>query len=208
MTSSNHLEIETPTLKLIAIADKFKVRSLAGTVLDNPRFPVWAGASKPHQHHYGKGGLAQHVLEVCELCLQTNNYFDKIGQIPGIAYKAVDPCKLFLAALFHDAGKMWDYEPVDSEYKEWKGNDHRLLIHHISRSALLWHEASKNEDWKPVDQDEVLHCILSHHGQKEWGSPVQPRTRMAWMLHLCDGISARIDDCDKRIPFSTDPLIK
>jgi hypothetical protein len=29
-------------------------------------------------------------------------------------------------------------------------------------------------------------------------SPVTPVSRMAWILHLADMLSARVDDCDKR----------
>jgi 3'-5' exoribonuclease len=180
----------TPTQKLFIIAGKLDVVEISNYVLDDWRFPIWSGSSKPYKHHYGKGGLAQHVLEVCELCLQNNEYF--------CTDTMVDSKKLFLAALFHDAGKMWDYKPIDVFNKDWMAVDHKFLIHHISRSAILWSEASTKCKWKQEDIDEVLHCILSHHGQKEWGSPVTPQTRMAWLLHLCDGISARIDDCVKR----------
>ena len=34
------------------------------------------------------------------------------------------------------------------------------------------------------------------HGQREWGSPVMPKSRVAWLLHLSDGISARMADCE------------
>jgi 23S rRNA maturation-related 3'-5' exoribonuclease YhaM len=79
------------------------------------------------------------------------------------------------------------------------------VIHHISRSGLVWCQAAQNAGWNQPDIDEVWHCILSHHGMKEWGSPVAPQTRMAWLLHLADGLSARLDDFDKRKPFSLDP---
>ena len=46
------------------------------------------------------------------------------------------------------------------------------------------------------EHDEVLHAILSHHGRREYGSPVSPSTRIAWLLHLCDSISARMFDCN------------
>jgi 23S rRNA maturation-related 3'-5' exoribonuclease YhaM len=46
--------------------------------------------------------------------------------------------------------------------------------------------------------DEVTHAILSHHGQREWGSPVRPATKLAWILHTCDMMSARVNDCDKQ----------
>jgi 3'-5' exoribonuclease len=180
--------------KLKAYAQKFNLQGVSSVVLDDPRFATWAGASKPHQHHYRKGGLAEHTLEVVELCLTNNLYFqhDKA--------KHSDPRHLFLAALFHDAGKMWDYEPTNDEMSEWTGTLHKRRIHHISRSALTWNDAY-NLHAPPgielVHAEEILHAILAHHGLREWGSPVSPNTRIAWMLHLCDGISARMDDADK-----------
>jgi 3'-5' exoribonuclease len=139
------------------------------------------------------------------LCEDNNNFF---GRVRYKVNKSVDGKKLYLAALFHDAGKMWDYKPTNDEYTEWTSVPHKDLIHHISRSALVWNEAATASKWSEEDKDEITHCILSHHGMREWGSPVQPRTRMAWLLHLCDGISARVDDCDKHIPFSLDPIKK
>jgi len=45
--------------------------------------------------------------------------------------------------------------------------------------------------------DAVLHCILSHHGRREWGSAVAPSSREAWLVHLADMKSARMDSYDK-----------
>jgi len=175
--------------ELSRLADQYKVRPLANFVLEDKRFPLWSGSSKSYQHHYGKGGLCRHTLEVVELCLLNNKFFDKIG-------KGVNEQSLFLAALFHDSGKMWDYTPLDADYKDWQGNEHKRQIHHISRSGLLWHDAVHKAGMFLSEHDTVLHAILAHHGLREWGSPVAPATRLAWLLHLCDGMSARIDDCD------------
>lgn len=163
---------------------------IASVVLDNPKFSIWSGSSRPDQHHYGRGGLAVHVSEVVDLCLLNNSYS---------CYKFnIDSKALFLAALFHDAGKMWDYEPTNEDCTEWKSSGHKYKIHHISRSALVWADAVKITNSCQDIEDDVLHAILSHHGQRAWGSPVEPKTKLAWMLHLCDGISARMDDCDKK----------
>lgn len=169
----------------------YEVQNLANFVLLDPRFPIWSGSSKPFQHHYGKHGLIIHTAEVANLC-------DKNNVLTG---NSINSRQLFLAALFHDSGKMWDYEPND-EQTEWQGTAHKRHIHHISRSGLNWQKAVDSFQNKPewLTQefvDEVLHAILAHHGQREWGSPVAPNTKLAWMLHLCDGISARLNDCDK-----------
>lgn len=191
--------------RLQTLAVHYDVLDLSNVILKDERFPLWAGASQPHLHHYRRGGLLEHVTEVVELSLANNNYFQ--GE------KRSDERLLFLAALFHDAGKMWDYEPVPVEeqwnnatkystphelYKHWKGTQHRRRIHHISRSAQVWGEAARNAKSISQEQsDDVLHAILSHHGLREWGSPVAPNTRLAWILHLSDSISARVDDCDR-----------
>jgi 3'-5' exoribonuclease len=171
-----------PLKRLKELAAYFKVECLCKIVLEDKRFPHWSGSSKPEQHHYGSGRLIEHTLEVVELCLQNNKFFPP--------NKQVEEHKVFLAALFHDVGKMWDYEWTDSS--GWGGSWHKRNIHHISRSALVWNQVAIEHNLEYAD--EILHAILAHHGLREWGSPVAPNSRLAWLLHLCDGLSARMDD--------------
>jgi len=178
--------------RLTQMANNLGVLQISKIVLDNPRFKIWTASGKKESHHYGKGGLEQHVFEVAELCQQTNNFFATIG-------KSVNSQQLFLAALFHDVGKLWDYEPVDPDCNDWQVTSHKRNIHHISRSALVWGEAIHSCTHPSEWDDEVLHAILSHHGLRAWGSPVAPASRLAWMLHLCDGLSARMQDFDKPV---------
>ena len=174
--------------ELINRAKSLDVYDIASVVIGDPRFELWSGSSKRHQHHYGKSGLCQHTYEVVELCI-TNCSLLQLN---------IDQVELYLSALFHDCGKMWDYEPVDESYNEWVGTEHKRTIHHISRGALVWNAACTNHSFKYGKYaDAVTHNILSHHGQREWGSPVMPKTKAAWLLHLCDGISARMNDADK-----------
>jgi 3'-5' exoribonuclease len=182
--------MSNPTQELIKLSAQHGTSFLTDTILTNPKFAIWSGSSKPFQHHYGKGGLAQHTLEVTQLCLQSNI---TLGNPVPIQH-------ILLAAIFHDCGKMWDYEPLDDSFEEWQGTIHKRRIHHISRSAIIWTETINNfkNAFAFQYKDEILHAILSHHGLREWGSPVSPNTKLAWLLHLCDGISARINDCDKQ----------
>jgi len=186
-------------LELKSLANKLGITDIANFVLNDDRFPIWSGSGKPYQHHYGTNGLVIHTNEVVRLCLSNNQLLEA----------GIDERKLYLAALFHDSGKMWDYHRDVNN--TWCGTSHKRHIHHISRSALNWQEAIFSY-WNPnqthsdsvpyewltdVVVDEILHAILSHHGLREWGSPVLPNTKLAWMLHLCDGISARINDAEK-----------
>lgn len=152
-------------------------------------FRKWSGSSKKEQHHYGDGGLKRHTDEVTVLMLQTKQTLNL--DIPDDV--------IILTARFHDIGKIWDYERINCNPlgEQWVSTEHKRKIHHISRSALEWSRMVEKtglyKDW----EDEVLHAILAHHGLREWGSPVAPATKLAWLLHLCDGLSARMDDCDK-----------
>jgi len=69
--------------------------------------------------------------------------------------------------------------------------------------AIVWSKAfdqfatHDSALFTPEMHDEVLHAILAHHNLREWGSPISPATRTAWLLHLCDSISARMDDGER-----------
>lgn len=176
------------TKELQSIAGDLGVYDISATVLGDTRFDVWSGSSKPEQHHYGKHGLSIHTLEVVKMCFATIKTLNV----------DVDHTEVFLSALFHDCGKMYDYEPTDETYENWVGTSHKRQIHHISRSALIWSHASTFLSFSYIKyHDSVLHNILSHHGSRAAGSPVMPYTKAAWLLHLCDGLSARLNDCDK-----------
>ena len=181
---------ETAIAYIWKTADDLKVGDIASEVAGDPKFYLWSGSSRKEQHHYGKHGLLAHTAEVIQLCLANN----------ALLGDSLDKKELFLAALFHDCGKMWDYAPVQNngvpDYDWWYSTDHKRRIHHISRSAIQWSLAA--EKWELsqtlIETDEVTHAILAHHGQRAWGSPVAPKSGLAWMLHLCDGISARMND--------------
>ncbi len=181
-------------------ADNFGVRKICDYMLGDPRFPLWSGSCRVNQHHYGTGGLITHVFEVVDMCLLMRRRY----------YPHIDSKVLFLSALLHDWGKLWDYEPYDGNDADknvqtisqitsksgWQGTTHKRNIHHISRSAMEWSEAVVLTGECQDVQDQVSHAILAHHGQREWGSPVAPNTPVAWLLHCCDIISARMNDCE------------
>lgn len=183
-----------PTLHGMAV--RYGCLDIASIVLDDPRFARWSGSSQSHQHHYGDGGLARHTAEVATLCITNIEALEQIYGVPSHR-------EAYLAALYHDLGKIWDYERRDDytditgyHPAEWRGSPHKRLVHHISRSAIEWSRAVDRFTAYRDIEDSVLHAILAHHGQREWGSPVAPKTRLAWLLHLCDGLSARFNDAD------------
>ena len=165
---------------------KFEVRGLAEKILYDPNFFIWSGSGYEGQHHYGEGGLARHTLEVLKLAFNCAETLDT----------DIDKDVLFISAIYHDIGKLWDYERDNSIEDFWVPTDHKRSIHHISRSAMFFHEQANKLNFDSEFIDKVLHCILSHHMQREWGSPVSPKSKEAWLLCLCDNISARMNDCE------------
>lgn len=146
----------------------------------NEQFQKWPASI--NFHHKYDGGLLHHTAEVTDLCLYNNEYFGN----------PVDKRLLFLAAIYHDIGKLEDYEPIDDS-SVFRDAPHKKLIHHIARSAIVASNYLRNYLTKD-EMDQILHAILAHHQLKEWGSPVQPQTKMAWLLHLSDNMSARMAD--------------
>jgi 3'-5' exoribonuclease len=174
---------------LVDLATKYDCHSIAVPILRDENFLTHSGSHLKRAHHFGVEGLIRHTYEVATIAMQQYEFFKTI-------HPSLNPRILFTAALYHDYGKVWDYD-FNPDTEECKLSDHRRKIHHIQRSALEWNKIAIFLGLPTEFTDEVTHCILSHHGRREWGSPVAPLTREAWILHLSDNISARVDDCDR-----------
>ncbi|HEY2125074.1 MAG TPA: hypothetical protein VGG94_06385, partial [Chthoniobacterales bacterium] len=59
--------------------------------------------------------------------------------------------------------------------------------------------ADHSEEWKnlaPASEDvrlHLLHLIGAHHGEQQFGSPVNPKTPEAMALHYIDNLDARLE---------------
>lgn len=186
MKEENYLEDHLEDLKILA--EEFGCLDLALPLLNNPKFSEWSASCHEPAHHYGEGGLLKHTWEVVNLCLNTAFFFKHEHEI--------DMAELLLSALYHDYGKLWDYT-FDPVAKTYTGNNHRRTIHHIQRSAIEWQMIAREQKCDEKFMDRVTHNILSHHGRRDYGSPVAPLTREAYILHLSDAMSARVNDCDR-----------
>jgi 23S rRNA maturation-related 3'-5' exoribonuclease YhaM len=65
-----------------------------------PDFVHWSGSCKKNLHHYGIGGLARHTWEIVDVGMNIIPQLNLCGK--------VDPREYYLAALFHDTGKLFD----------------------------------------------------------------------------------------------------
>lgn len=147
------------------------LRRLNSIVLDDPRFSVAPGGVT--KHHDFKHGLVIHVSEVMSNVNKMTHY---------------NPSdELTTAVIWHDYMKVREYD-LDSEGKVVK-LPYRNFVRHVAGSAMQFHfEAASCLPTGILDR--VEHLLLSHHGRKEWGSPIEPATAEAFILHAADMMSA------------------
>jgi 3'-5' exoribonuclease len=131
-------------------------------------------------HHNYLGGLLEHTLEVVELCL-------KIAQLyPG----KISVPLLVTGAIIHDVGKIEEYDQDSFTFQQTdKG---RMLGHIIIGLGILREKIGKIPSFPEHLQLELEHMLVSHHGEREWGSPETPRTINAFALFHADLVSARL----------------
>lgn len=132
-------------------------------------------------HHDFKGGLLCHTYYVLKTCEKLSElYSDNI-----------DVELLFAAAVLHDIGKIkvYSFEKDGTISNTLLG----ISLEHLYIGAeTVENYVCKNKyDLTPKDVLMLKHCILSHHGQKDWGSPVVPAIFTAQLLHFADNIDAK-----------------
>ena len=130
-------------------------------------------------HHAVLGGLLEHTVSVVGLCRMLAEY-----------YPAVDRDLLLTAAMLHDVGKVqeltWD--------RVFDYTDAGRLLGHITLGALLVEERIRGMRDFPEDlAQRLLHCLLSHHGELEWGSPKRPKTLEALVLHYAEDLDGKVN---------------
>ncbi|MEO8076290.1 MAG: HD domain-containing protein, partial [Acidobacteriota bacterium] len=128
-------------------------------------------------HHAYRGGLLEHILKIAET-----------GEAIAIAYGA-DPDLLLAGAILHDLGKVDElsYDGITSYSRN--GN----LLGHITIGVTMVRDALRGIEGFPDDlRTRIEHLIVSHHGKRELGSPVEPMTEEAFILSAIDDLDATL----------------
>jgi 3'-5' exoribonuclease len=136
-----------------------------------------APAAKVYHHAY-LGGLVEHTVAVAEMC-------EFVAQ----QYGRVDRDLLLTAALLHDVGKTRELAFETTIDFTDAG---RFLGHVIQGVVLVAEKAGQIPSFPEAKLQLLLHCIVSHHGELEWGSPKRPKTIEALILHHVDNLDAKV----------------
>lgn len=129
-------------------------------------------------HHGFVGGLLEHTLGVTKLCeyMATN-------------YPIINRDLLISAALFHDLGKLDEISTFpENDYTD----DGQLLGHIYIGTEKVGARIRTIPNFPKSLENELKHCILSHHGELEYGSPKKPALIEAVALTYADNTDAKL----------------
>lgn len=131
-------------------------------------------------HHAYIGGLIEHTLSVVAMAAKAAGH-----------YPLIDRDMLIAGALLHDLAKI---EEFDFSRPPFNYTDRGRLVGHLVLGVELVRKAAAEVAGITSDQvDQLMHIILSHHGQYAYGSPVLPMTPEAILLHHLDDMDAKMN---------------
>ncbi len=128
-------------------------------------------------HHAWIGGLIEHVLSLCQLARMTAAH-----------YTDIDLDLLLAGVMLHDVGKISELHYARS----FGYTDQGQLLGHILIGVQMV-SGKMRPDFPPRLRELLLHMILSHHGELEFGSPKVPMFPEALLLHHLDNLDSKME---------------
>lgn len=172
----------------------FDLQKLCNNVIVENKELLMVCPGAKSMHHAVVSGLLQHMTGMLRL-----------GKAISGLYSEVNSDLLLSGIILHDICKLKEFElgPVGlcTDYsKDGKLIGHITMgVSYIERKCM---ELNINEEIKTL----MMHMILSHHGQPDFGSAVRPMTLEAILLNAIDNIDAKVYMCEnalKDIPAGT-----
>jgi 3'-5' exoribonuclease len=167
--------------ELLIIVDEVLTPPLQDLVLNllHRHAEVWQlHPAARRNHHAYLGGLLEHTWFVTRLAFQTAGL-----------YPAINRQLVVAGAILHDLGKIKELaQPYAPEYTV----PGQLLGHIVLGWEMIRQEAAAINF---PDQNLLLqleHIIITHHGQRDFGSPVVPKTREAMVVYFADDLDSKL----------------
>lgn len=135
-----------------------------------------AAAGKKWHHEY-RGGLVRHCYEMARLALTMCEL-----------YPELDKSMLLTGVFLHDVGKLGEMTHGLAVDYTTAGK----LIGHLQIGADMVQEKMRAiPNFPEKHRLQLLHMVLSHHGEFVNGAPVLPKTLEAVVLHHIDNLDAQ-----------------
>jgi 3'-5' exoribonuclease len=157
------------------------LQGLLNAVLDDPEIARryrMAPAAKSIHHAY-LGGLLEHVLSLCSLCLKTAEH-----------YPMIDRDLMITGAVLHDIGKIYELSYDRGFNYTTEG---QLLGHIMIAIRMIGDKIHGIPDFPVPLRNLVEHIVISHHGKLEFGSPKLPQFPEAILLHYLDDMDSKME---------------
>ncbi|MBQ7637067.1 MAG: HD domain-containing protein [Lachnospiraceae bacterium] len=130
-------------------------------------------------HHAFRGGLLEHTLSVTRNCIA---FADN--------YPILNRDVLLTSAMLHDIGKIKELSGLpENDYTD----EGQLLGHIYMGAEFVGKKIDLIEGFPQKLRNEILHCILAHHGKLEYGSPKKPALAEALALSMADDMDAKME---------------
>ena len=116
-----------------------------------------------------------------------NNFF---GEKMSSNYDFLNRDLLITCAMLHDVGKV-------KELSEFPKNDYtdegNFLGHIVIGYEMVMEKVKQIDGFPDMLAMQIGHCILSHHGELEYGSPKKPSIAEAVALSMADNMDAKLE---------------
>jgi len=130
-------------------------------------------------HHAYIGGLLEHTLSMTLLADMVAGH-----------YEGVNRDLLIAGTILHDIGKIREFEYNNRiDYTD----EGRLVSHIVIAVEMLQQKLNQLESFPQEKADLLKHMIISHHGERQFGSPEPPKTIEAVLLHFIDEIDSKVN---------------
>ncbi len=165
--------------QLNAIQNPF-LRKLLNAFFDDPKFTeqFTLAPAAVRVHHAYLGGLLEHTVLMCR-------------QIDTLCatYPELDKDLIRTGAILHDIGKIreYSYDLVIEHTDEGK-----LLGHIVLGYQMVLEKINSIPEFPEELRQMVLHMILAHHGENEYGSPKTPKFPEAFIVFFLDYLDSRL----------------
>jgi 3'-5' exoribonuclease len=128
-------------------------------------------------HHGFRSGLLEHTVSVTTVARMLAQHYGLNRDL------------VVAGCLLHDFGKIWELEIGASiEYTD----DGRLIGHIPMETLFVDKKIGELENFPAETRRQLLHILLAHHGEYEFGSPRRPKTPEALLVHMTDNLDSKM----------------
>jgi 3'-5' exoribonuclease len=177
---------------LVEEVDNPHLRQLLYRILSDPevRPRLKVAPAARAMHHAFRSGLLEHTVSMATIGRQLARHYQ------------LDESLVVTGCVLHDLGKIWELDIAASiEY-----SDDGRLLGHLTMEVLHVDRVIRDLPSFPEElRRQLLHLLLAHHGEYEYGSPRRPKTPEALLVHVVDLLDSKMAGMMEAINADGDP---